>query len=308
MKRCEYWDRIVPDSILSRIASGPPILFDGAIGSRLIQMGLPAGTPPEAWVLSQPEKVAAIHREYVAAGSEVIASCTFGGNRKRLERAGLADRLIQINAEAVMLARQAAGGRCWIAADMGPTGEFIQPHGPLSEAEARRIYIEQAEILAQAGIDFFLLETHYDLREARLNLAACLDVAPGIPVAASMTFDRKNKGFFTVMGDEAVEALTILNEDGACVVGANCTLEAEGMLELAQSLLGKVEAPLLFQPNAGSPTITPGGIIYPQDASAFARYVGEIAQLGARAIGGCCGTDAGYIEKIKQIIQSVSGS
>jgi len=294
----------VPDSILTRIVSGPPVLFDGAIGSRLIQMGLPAGAPPEAWVLSHPEKVAAVHREYVEAGSEVIAACTFGGNRTRLERAGLADQFIKINTEAVMLARQAAGDRCWIAADMGPTGEFLQPHGPLTPEEAHRIFSEQAEVLSGIGIDLFLLETHYDLREARINLAACLKAAPQIPAAASMTFNRKKKGFFTVMGDEASECLRVMHEEGAFLVGSNCTLEAEGMFELAKELTAKIRIPLLFQPNAGAPQITPEGVVYPQDAATFARHMDEIAKLGARAVGGCCGTDGTYIQAMADLLRA----
>ena len=292
------------DSILNRIASGSLVLFDGAIGSRLIQMGLPAGTPPEAWVLSHPEKVAAVYREYVEAGSEVITACTFGGNRKRLERAELADQFARVNTEAVRLARQAAGGRCWIAADMGPTGEFLQPHGPLTPEEAHRIFLEQADVLARAEVDLFLLETYYDLREARICLAACREAAPQIPIAASLTFNRKKKGFFTVMGDEAAQSLRVLHEEGAFLVGSNCTLEAEGMVELAKVLLGEIKAPLLFQPNAGAPQITPEGLYYPQDAATFAHYIGEIAGLGARAVGGCCGTDGTYIKAMADLLKA----
>jgi 5-methyltetrahydrofolate--homocysteine methyltransferase len=303
-KLCDCWDKHVLDSIQRRIASGPPVLFDGAIGSRLIQIGLPAGTPPEAWVLSHPERIAAVHREYVEAGSEVIAACTFGGNRTRLERAGLADQCIKINTEAVMLARQAASGLCWIAADLGPMGEFLQPHGPLTPGEAHRIFLEQADILARAGMDFFLLETHYDLREARICLAACREAAPQIPIAVSMTFNRKKRGCFTVMGDEAAQSLRVLHEEGAFLVGSNCTLESEEMVELAKLLLGEVKAPLLFQPNAGAPQITSEGIHYPQDSATFAHHIGEIAKLGARAVGGCCGTDGTYIKAMADMLKA----
>jgi len=300
MRRCAFWDSIVPDSILDRLISGPLLLFDGAIGSRLIQMGLPSGSPPEAWVLQHPEKLAQVHQEYVAAGSEVIAACTFGANRLRLRRCHLEDQLHLINVRAVEIARQAAAGKCWVAADMGPTGEFFQPHGSLTPEEAQEIYAEQAEVLAQAGVDFFLLETHYDLREARINLAACRDAAPHIPVAALMTFNRTKSGFFTVMGDPAIASLHTLYDDGAFLVGSNCTQDAAGMLELSQAITSKLKLPLLFQPNAGSPQLTPEGIVYPQKPDEFAACMARMIPLGVRAVGGCCGTDAEYIRLIKE--------
>lgn len=292
----------MPESIVQRITSGPPVLFDGAIGSRLIQMGLPAGTPPELWVLEKPESLLEVHRSYVAAGSEVISTCTFGANRLRLARAGLGNRIVEINRRAVEIARQAAGSGCWIVADMGPTGEFFQPHGKLTPDLAREVYLEQAGILAGCDIDLFLLETHYDVREARLNLAACREVAPHIPVAALMTFNKTKRGFFTVMGDAAAEALRALFDDGAFLVGSNCTQDAAGMLELAREITSQVNLPLLFQPNAGSPQITPDGVLYPQSAAEFARFVAEMIPLGVRAVGGCCGTDDQYIRQLKKLL------
>lgn len=320
--------------ILERINQDPPVLFDGALGSRLMQMGLAAGSPPEAWVLERPEAVEAVHREYAAAGSEVLAAVTFGGNRVRLKKCGLEDHLEAINGRAAEIARRAAGDRLYVAGDLGPTGEFFQPLGSLTPGIAEEIYSEQAHILARAGVDFFLLETFYDLREALICLSVCRTVAPQIPAAASLTFKKTKRGFFTEMGDPAGPALAALHEAGAFLVGANCTLEAQGMAELAESLLtpspdpplprlereemrltnpplpplvkgGTKETPLLFQPNAGTPQVTPQGIVYPQKPEEFVDCLERIIKLGARAVGGCCGTDGNYIDRLNRRLHRI---
>jgi methionine synthase I (cobalamin-dependent) len=265
-----------------------------------MQMGLPAGSPPEAWVLELPDQIEAVHREYVAAGSEVIATVTFGANRLRLKKCGLADHLDEINLKAVKIARRAAGTDVYVAADLGPTGEFFQPLGNLTPETAREVYCEQVRILAEAGVDFFLLETFYDLEEARVCLAACRSVAPQIPAAASLTFKQTKRGFFTEMGNPSVESLRILHDEGAFLVGANCTLEAIGMAELARYLSQRIDFPLLFQPNAGSPEVTSEGVLYPQQKEQFAQCMAEIVRWGARAVGGCCGTEESYIAEIKR--------
>lgn len=292
----------MPDSILDRIRQGPPVLFDGALGARLIQMGLPAGSPPEARVLEFPDRIARLHADYAAAGADVMTTCTFGGNRLRLKKASLQDRLAEINRRAVELAREAAGEGLWVAGNMGPTGEFFQPHGSLTEQIASDVFQEQAYLLSEAGVDFFLLETFYDLKETLICLTACRQTASDIPAAVSMTFNHTPRGFFTVMGDSAAEALRNLADEGAFLVGANCTLEAEGMLELAREISSKLNLPLLFQPNAGSPQITPDGIVYPQGPQEFAGYVAEMLSLKVRAVGGCCGTTADHIAALRAAI------
>lgn len=292
----------MPDSILDRIGYGPPVLFDGALGARLIQMGLPAGLPPEVWVLEHSDRIVGLHREYATAGADVMTSCTFGANHLRLKKASLQDRMAEINRRAVELARQAAGTDLWVAGNLGPTGEFFQPHGSLTEPIAFDVFQEQAYLLTEAGVDFFLLETFYDLKEAMICLTACRQASPEIPIAVTMTFNRTPRGFFTVMGDPAVEALRTLADEGVFLVGSNCTLEAQGMLELACEMSSKLNFPLLFQANAGSPQITQDGIIYPQGPQEFAGYVAEMLSLKVRAVGGCCGTTAEHIAALRLAI------
>jgi 5-methyltetrahydrofolate--homocysteine methyltransferase len=302
--RSAYWGKAVRDAIIRRITRERPLLFDGALGTRLIARGLTAGTPPEDWVLRHPEQLQEVHRGYAEAGSEVVAACTFGANRLRLCKAGLEEKIEAINLEAVRLAREAVGKSIYVAADIGPTGEFLEPFGNLPEAEAEAAFEEQATYLAQTEVDFLFLETFYDLREARIALKACRRAAPRLPIVASLTFNRKPRGFFTVMGDPAVASLRILREDGAFLVGSNCTLEAKGMLELAKVLIpSELQAPLVLQPNAGEPQMTSEGIVYPQDAEMFGASVAEMIALGVRAVGGCCGTDESHIRVIRRYLE-----
>lgn len=270
----------------------------------MIQIGLPAGIAPEAWIISHPERVLQVHDEYVRAGSDVLTTCTFGANRLRLSKGSLDAQIEEINRRAVQLAKEAATEPNYIAGGMGPTGEFFQPHGTLTEEEARKVFEEQAAILADENVDFFLLETHYDLREARISLEACRNVAPQIPVGVTLTFNSTPLGFFTVMGDPAVDALRNLSDAGAFLVGSNCTLEAKGMAELARMLLIELSMPLLFQPNAGTPQITADGIVYPQGSEEFAGYAEEMLRAGAKAIGGCCGSDASHIKALREMIDA----
>jgi methionine synthase I (cobalamin-dependent) len=268
----------------------------------LIALGLPAGQAPEAWVLEHPDRIEHVHREYVEAGADAISACTFGGNRPRLDKCGLADHAEQINRKAVELAKRCAGHDVYVFGDLGPTGEFFQPHGTLTEEKAREVYEEQISILAETGVDFFLLETYYDLKETLICLEVCRKITPDIPVGVSLTFNDTPRGFFTVMGDPALESLKAAAEQGAFLVGSNCTLEAEGMLKLAKHISTEIETPLIFQANAGNPEITPEGIVYPQGPQEFSEFAGKMLALGVNVIGGCCGSEPDHIRAMRQLI------
>jgi len=295
----------LPTPIIERVKKKPPLLFDGGFGSRLIDHGLPSGMAPEAWVMEKPDVIRQLHRDYVSAGSDVIVTCTFGGNRFRLKKAGLDEEIAEVNLKAVELALESASETTYVAADLGPTGEFFEPHGRLTEALAEEVYKEQVSILKSSGIDFFLLETFFDLKEALICLKSCREVAPDIPVGASMTFNQTPRGYFTVMGNAAEASLNELAEKGAFLVGANCTLEAEGMSQLATTLKNTIKAPLLFQANAGSPQITAEGVVYPQGPDEFATWSRKILDMGVAAIGGCCGSTPDHIRVLRTIIDSM---
>jgi 5-methyltetrahydrofolate--homocysteine methyltransferase len=288
--------------LAARLREPRPLLLDGGLGTQLIAAGLEAGQPPERWVLEHPERVLAVHRAYVAAGSELIHPCTFGANRLRLRPFGLEDRLVELNVRAVELARQA--GARWVVGDVGPVGEYLPPVGHGDLETWRAAFEEQGALLAAQDIDGFHVETMSDLREARVALAALRAVAPELPVMVSMTFDRKRRGFFTVMGDRLVPSLRALLADGAAAVGANCSVTSPDMRALAQEALVGIEAPLVLQPNAGQPRVTSEGVVYDQDPVAFVQDVAAMAAAGVRVVGGCCGSDPDFIAGLRAALDA----
>lgn len=281
-----------------RLAAGPPILLDGGLGTALIARGLPRGIPPELWTLEKPAIVTEVHRSCVEAGSEAVHATTFGANPIRLAAFGLESDCERINLAAVACAR-AASPR-FVIADVGPTGEYLPPVGRGDPARWREGFVLQARILADCGVDALHIETMTDLREARIALEALLEHAPGIPVLASMTFERKRRGFFTIMGDPAAAALRTLAEDGASAAGTNCSVTSAEMPALADEVLGALNVPFVAQPNAGTPVVSDNALEYEQDPVDFAADMAAVVARGARLAGGCCGTDARFIAALRE--------
>jgi methionine synthase I (cobalamin-dependent) len=282
-------------------ATAAPIVLDGGLGSMLIARGLAPGQAPEGWVLERPDDLAAVHRAYVEAGSDGIHTCTFGATPIRLAAFGLEDDCDRINRTAVELARKAQPR--FVIGDVGPTGEYLPPVGQGDTQAWAEAFRTQGRALAAAGVDALHVETMSDLKEASVALAALREVAPDLPVMVSLTFDRKKRGFFTVMGNPLVAALGELGTLGADAVGANCSVTSEVMKELlGVALEGLADAgggaPLVVQANAGQPRVTPEGVVYDQSPASFAADTAEMARAGARAVGGCCGTDPSFIRAL----------
>ena len=278
------------------------VLFDGGMGSMLIASGLTQREVPESWVISKPEKIAEVHAGYLAAGAEVMTTATFGANRIKLQSAEAGRKLdpAKVNEKGVELARKAIehSGKNdrFIAGDMGPTGLFFPPVGQLRAEDARAAFKEQAQVLDRAGVDIFIIETMYDLREAAEALRAVREVSTR-PVVVELTFDRKPKGFFTMMGDTPERAADLLLKEGANVIGSNCTLQSGDMLDLALEFRLTTDALLLFQPNAGRPVMEHGLPVYKQRPQEFAQDIVKIVAAGANAVGGCCGTTPDFIRE-----------
>jgi 5-methyltetrahydrofolate--homocysteine methyltransferase len=290
------------------LASTRPLLLDGGLGSLLIARGLSGGEPPERWVLERPADVEAAHRDYARAGADAVHTATFGAHPLRLERAGLGGRGEEIARAAVGLAR-AAGAR-FVVGDLGSAGEYLPPVGQADAAELAAGFERLAAALARAGADALHVETMTDRREALIALAAARRAAPGLPVLVSLTFERRKRGFFTVMGDRLVPSLTELAAAGAAAVGANCTLSSADMLELAREARaghGQIAAPLVIQPNAGRPMLVGGVTRYEQEPAAFAEDMAAIAALGVEAVGGCCGTDPEFIAALRARLPAAAG-
>lgn len=278
------------------------LLLDGGMGSLLISMGLESGRASDTWNLEHPDRIVEAHRRYVEAGSDLIHANTFGATPIKLAAAGLKDRCAEVNTIAVELARRAAGPETFVAGDLGPTGKMLPPVGDASEEELREAFGEQTAVLAEAGVDLFSIETMYDLREARAALDAAL--ATGLPVFASMTFESRPRGNFTIMGERVVPSLGALARAGATAVGFNCSVVAAQMLGMVREARDAVDVPILAQPNAGQPKPGPNGVVYDATPEGFARDVLDLVDAGARIVGGCCGTDPDFIRAARHALDA----
>jgi 5-methyltetrahydrofolate--homocysteine methyltransferase len=281
------------------------LLLDGGMGTLLMAAGLERGRAPEWWNLEHPDRVEAADRGYAEAGSDIVHANTFGGSPPKLAVAGLAGRCGEVNAAAVAVCRKACGSKTLVAGDVGPTGLMLAPVGQASLEEIREAYREQARALAEAGADLISIETQYDLREA---LAAVeVSVATGLAVIASMTFESRKRGFFTIMGNPLVPALSALADAGAVAVGCNCSVTSPVMLGMIREAGAAVTTPLVAQPNAGQPRMTPQGPAYDAVPEQFAADLAAMANAGARLVGGCCGTTPEFIALARAALNAAGG-
>jgi 5-methyltetrahydrofolate--homocysteine methyltransferase len=273
------------------------VLFDGGMGSTIVSLGLSEGECPESWNLSHPEVIRDIHRKYLEAGADVIETNTFGANRLRLASFGYESQVEEINIRAVEIAKKVCPEDKFVAGDIGPCGGFLKPVGNFSAEKLEESLLEQAKALAQAGVHFFSIETMYDLREA-ISAIKAIKKGSDLPIFVSMTFDKKPKGYFTLMGNTISECATQLKKAGADVIGANCTLGSKDMIELVEELRKNTDLPIIVQPNAGKPELIEGKLTYPKDPENFGEDMKKIVKAGANFVGGCCGTTPEFIHEI----------
>ena len=289
------------NDLLGRLRDGPVLVADGAMGTFLQEAGLPPRTPGEAWVLERPEVIAQVHRAYVEAGAELILTATFGGTRARLRRAGLADRVAEISRQAVQLARDAAGARAFVAGDIGPLGELLAPLGRRTYKEAVDLFGEQAVALAEAGADVLYIETMSSLDEVRAAVEGARKAAPDLPITVTLSFDFMGPTNMGVRPEQAAEALMDLN---VTAFGANCGASLE-MTEEAVRKMHQVapEAPLIAKPNAGLPRMVGDEEVYDATPEVLAEYARRFVDLGARVVGGCCGSTPAHIQAIARAVR-----
>ena len=290
------------EQLLARIATGPTIVGDGALGTMLMGRGLRVQDCLESAVLSRPELVREIAALYLDAGSEVLTTDTFGASPLKLEAYGLSDRCEEINRRAVELLRGVAGDRAWIAGSVGPTGRILTPYGDTEPAEVAASFERQVGALAEAGADLIIVETMIDLAEARLAVDAAKRLAAAIPVVATMTFDATPRGFFTTMGTTIAQAAAGLADAGADLVGSNCGNGIARMVEIARELARHTRLPIAIQANAGLPEYREGRVVYPETPEEFAAGARELLALGVRLIGGCCGSGPEHIRAIRRVV------
>lgn len=280
----------------SLLESSAITLADGAMGTMLFEAGLQFGDPPEGWNVLHPGRVQAVHRAYLEAGSRVILTNTFGGNRFRLAMHGLEHRVEELNRAAVCVARRAVeecGREALVAGDIGPSGTILAPLGETTFAEAAAGFAEQARALAGEGVDLFWIETMSDLKEVRAAVEGARQAAPDLPVVTTMTFDTHGR---TMMGVTPEQAVRALRDWGAAAVGGNCgngPQEILGALEKMRAAAPDVV--LVAKANAGVPELVNGRAVYRVGAEEMAEYARAAAAAGARIIGACCGSTPAHL-------------
>ena len=287
--------------LLDRLQAREILVCDGAIGSMLIAHGLEPGQCPDLITLEEPDVIAAIGRQYLEAGAELLTTNTFGASPMKLAEYGLDDKAEKINGSATAILREVAAGEAYVSASCGPSGRILEPYGDTSEEE---LYVSfERQMSAFADADVICVETMSDLREASLAVRAAKAMQPDKPVMATMTFDETTRGFFTIMGTTVADAIAGLLEAGADVVGSNCGNGLEKMIKIAAEFRAATESPVLIQSNAGQPVLVEGAVHYPEGPDFFAEHTPDMIAAGASIIGGCCGTTPDHIRAVRKAIQ-----
>lgn len=278
------------------------LLADGATGTNLQKMGMKPGTHPEDLIFEQPELLVELEQAFAEAGADILLTCTFGGTSLRMKESKYAYRVAEANIRSVGLARQAASTRegILVGGSIGPTGQLINPYGPLKVEEAFASFQEQAKALVEGGVDLLVIETHFAYNEADAAFKAVRSVSD-LPIVVSFSYDR---GVRTMMGVKPADMIKHYQEMGATMVGANCGTSLENMDKVTQECNATVPGfPLWIKPNAGLPRIENESTVYDVTPEQMAEYAMKYIANGARVVGGCCGTTPAHIAAIAKAIK-----
>lgn len=293
--------KLLREAILER-----PLLGDGAMGTQLMLAGLEQGNCGEAWNLDHPERVLAIQRRYVEAGSDCLITNTFGGSRIMLNRHGDANRVVEINKAAVGIAREAFGGRDgYVLGDMGPFGGLMEPFGDFTEDQVRSAFDEQAAALIEGGADAIIIETQTSLKELLLGIEAAQKA--GAPcIIGSMAYDVTLDGstFRTMMGIDPERAAEFMEEHGAHVVALNCGtgMEMERAREAVKRYRSATSLPVMVQPNAGKPRLENMKVVYDETPEQMVKGLVPLLEAGANIVGACCGSTPEHIRAFRGVM------
>jgi methionine synthase I (cobalamin-dependent)/5,10-methylenetetrahydrofolate reductase len=282
------------------------LLADGAMGTMLHGRGISFEKCFDELNLTNPGAVAAIHREYIEAGAQLILTNTFGANRFKLSKHGLDQKMVEINQAGVELARRVAAASfkdVLIAGDVGPLGVRIAPFGRVQPEQARRAFAEQIGALCEAGADLIVIETMSDLYEIQEAIKAAKQVC-SLPLVASVTFTRDDR---TLLGDDPTKVARTLHESGAHVIGVNCSGGPAQLLRILKQMHQAIpdhSAKFWVKPNAGWPEQIGGRIMYPADPDYFGDYALSFREAGASIVGGCCGTTPQHIAAMRKALDT----
>src|SRR5689334_13016221 len=268
------------------------VVFDGAMGTMLYSKGVFINQCYDELNVRAPDLVREVHRQYIKAGADIIETNSFGANRLKLTQYGLQSEVKELNRAAAKLAREEAGDRVLVAGAVGPLGVRIEPYGPTSTEEARDIFREQMLGLKEGGVHLFLLETFSDLHEVHEAIAAAREVDPSLPVIAQMTMSADGH---TPYGASAEDVARALDRWGADIIGLNCSVGPQAILESIEKMVAVTSKKLSAQPNAGMPRDVGGRSMYMASPEYMASYARHLVQAGAKIVGGCCGTTPDHI-------------
>lgn len=293
------------NAIYDALETGQPLVSDGAMGTVLQECGLIDGGAPELWNVEKPELIDDILEKYAAAGARFLTTNTFGGTKPRLELHDLADRAKELNVAGAQIARRVADRHngVFVLGDLGPTGELMEPMGALTIEEAKAIFSEQIAALVEGGVDAILIETMSDLSEVEAAVRAAQEVAPNLPIIATMSFDTNLR---TMMGTKPEQALKVLSALGVRIIGANCGRGPDEIRVIAKQLAeARPEGVFLItQSNAGLPVLHGDVFEYDGTPPEMAAYALEMAALGIDIIGSCCGSNSLHTRAMTESLNS----
>lgn len=290
--------KLLQDAVLER-----PLLGDGAMGTQLMLAGLEQGNCGEAWNLIHPDRVMAIQRRYVEAGSECLITNTFGGSRIMLNRHGQSGNVSQLNKAGVAIAREAFGDRDgYVLGDIGPFGGLMQPFGEFTQDQVREAFDEQAAALVEAGADAIIIETQTSLEELVLGIEAAKKA--GAPcIIGSMAYDVTLDGstFRTMMGIDPERAAEFMEENGVHVVALNCGtgMDMERARVAVERYKSVTSLPVMVQPNGGKPRLENMKVIYDETPEQMVKGLVPLLEAGANVVGACCGSTPDHIRAFR---------
>lgn len=286
------------------------LVCDGAMGTMLHKEKGP-GCPDLFNIDSKAiKKVIDIHLKYIEAGSDIIQTNTFGSNPSKLEGYGFIDKIEEINKNAVLAVKKAiniykqktsSNKKILIAGDIGPTGKLLEPAGTLKHNEAVDIFLRQIELLLKSDVDIILIETIMDLNEALAAVEAAKKLSDDIPLACTLTFGENG---ITLMGNKAENVVKTLTQAGCDIVGANCSIGSDKMVEIVKKMREKnPQSRLMFQPNAGLPVLKDGKTYYNETPEIMAKNIKKFLPYNPSILGACCGSTPLHIKKIAELIK-----
>ena len=281
------------------LAEDAVLLADGATGTNYQEMGIEPGVAPEEWVFGAPDRVVELHRRFAEAGSDLVLTCSFGATTPRLADGPLAGRTAELNARAAELAREAVGDNRLVAGSLGPTGQLVEPYGVLTREVCVEAYAEQAQALAEGGVDLLVLETFFALEEALWAIEGAQSVTD-LPLVASFSFDQ---GTHTMMGVSPTDVVAAVGPLGVAAIGANCGRSLADTDAIVTELLAVAPGiPLWIKPNAGVPHVVGDAVVYEAGPEDLAAHVRAYADRGVRVVGGCCGSTPEHIAAIARAL------